>query len=173
MVSIRTHTSRWSYCRFEQLLHHFRVRCAFRDLSKQGRYDPCEGLPYILARQGLPLYSVGTLRPARLCRSLLVFQDVSCRLPGGDRSTVLHPHSTRKSNTDWSKPNQPMQKSVSGLWPSVSLHQVYLCTTLCWKFVIDSTLFQHSCNRSLPLYVGQLVLFLICLLKSLKLSQFR
>jgi len=58
------------------------LRCALRDFSEQGRYTVCKGLSYILVRQGLPLYSVGLPR--------LFFQDVSCRLSGGGRSTVLH-----------------------------------------------------------------------------------
>jgi len=59
---------------------------------------------------------------------------------------------TRTSNTEWSKSAETMQKSMSGHWPKESLHQVYLCISLCWKkvFMMHSPLLHHSCNRSLP-----------------------
>jgi len=52
-----------------------------RKFSEQRRYAVHKSPSYILVRQGLALYLVGT--PS-------VLQDISCR-PGGDRSTVLNP----------------------------------------------------------------------------------
>jgi len=37
------------------------LRCAFREITEQGRYDDCKVLFYILVCQDLPLYAVGTL----------------------------------------------------------------------------------------------------------------
>ena len=67
-------SSRWSYSCFEQPPLHFRVRCAFRGFSEQGWYAVHKSLSYIFVRQGLPLYSVGSPDPARLCRPWRVFQ---------------------------------------------------------------------------------------------------
>jgi len=59
---------------FDQLTLHLRVHCAFREFSEQGRHAACKGFSYIFVRQGLPLYSVGSPGPARLCRPWLFFQ---------------------------------------------------------------------------------------------------
>jgi len=47
--------------------------------------------------------------------------------------------------------NEPkVKKLISDLWPNESLHQVYLCKSLCWKeaFMIHSAFLQNSCSRS-------------------------
>jgi len=85
-------SSIWSYSCFEQLPLHLRICCAFRELSEQGLYAVC-----IFVRLVLTAYGVGPPSPA-----YLVFQDVSCRPPGGDWSTVLHPL-TRMFNVQHNK----------------------------------------------------------------------
>ena len=82
---------RWSFSSSEQLPIHLCAGCTFLYFSELGRYPICKRLSCILVYQDLPVYWIGPpSRPTRL-RSVLVFEDVNCRLPGCDQSIVLHP----------------------------------------------------------------------------------
>jgi len=96
--------------------------------------------------QELPLYSVGPRRPAQ---ALMVFQDVSYRLQGGDRSTVLHSFCLTRNY--WAT-----RKLLSNHWLNQSLHQVYLRKSLCQKkvFITHCVLLQHSLQHSVIINVS-------------------
>ena len=61
----------------------------FMVCSEQRQYAVGKRLSFIYVRQDLPLYSVGSPGPARLCRPGS-FSDACCRPESGDRSTGLY-----------------------------------------------------------------------------------
>jgi len=79
---------------------------------------------------------------------LLVFQDVSCRPPGGDWLTVLYPF--RHQHPTWRRSQLKFQKSISDCWPEESVYQVRMCTSLCWKNMLLMLCTMHYYSTVAP-----------------------
>ena len=131
---------------FEELSLLF--RCAFQDFSAQGRFAVCKGLSCSFVNRRFPFYSVGPPSPAGLC-GFFGFLRRKLQTIGSHRLIILCPVQQERLTLIGTS----QLKLTSHRWPKETLHQVYLCKSLCWKkvFMVCSVLSQHSCSRSLPL----------------------
>jgi len=145
-------SSRWSYSCCEQPSLHLRVHYGFPEHSEQGCYVVCHVLLSWLSATASHFIWLDLL-DLQVCADAVGFSRRELQPTRWWSLDSSSPVLTLRSNADWNKSFENIDKSVIDRWSKESLHQVCLCKCLCWKnvFMMHSVLLQHSCRRNLPL----------------------
>jgi len=130
-----------------------RVCCELLNYSEQGYYAVCKDLPYIFIARASNFIHYYILVPHVCLCSLLryfILQVADTRYWLVNSFALLL---TRTSNTDRYNSAESMQTSVCVRKPKEYPHQVYVCTSSCWKkaFIMQSEFSLHKGSRCLLL----------------------